>query len=407
MNETKLPFSFPTEEGREWRKFSNRENAWKTCRPPGKGHPSGYLFAAHDCHSFPLWINSEDSELIPQLVVFEIERITGIELDKTSPSLSIRKVARKDSNLLIHATVVGDDITEGLDRNWKRFSVTPNLYHARGNEIHLWREDGRWTAGFFLKGILIHWQSFGQGPLATLHAKELRCISEGLNSENMSDPPERICLHGNSRISDEVISAVENAISAPIERFSEDARMRFPPQIDARQKPRALVDFQERKAQIGKRNLLIGFITLVFLAVLFAGWYDLKRIKNQVAQMENRAEQLAPKAERIRRLRDRWDDLSPATQQENYPVEIFHRVAVLLPKKGIRLSEFQIQDQRITIRGEASNVPTAIKFKADLEGSSDLNRYEWDVPPPQISGYTAKFVAFGVVREFNPPVSLP
>ena len=116
-----------------------------------------------------------------------------------------------------------------------------------------------------------------------------------------------------------------------------------------------------------------------------------------------RVAQLSPEAELVRQARDKWEALSPAIEANRFPIEIFHQVAVLLPPKGIRLSEFEIRQGKITIRGEASNVPTAIKFKADLENSQTLSAYQWQVPPPQIKGDTARFVAFGVPTELAPP----
>ena len=56
------------------------------------------------------------------------------------------------------------------------------------------------------------------------------------------------------------------------------------------------------------------------------------------------------------------------------------------------------------IRGEASNVPMAIKFKADLENSPELKDYEWRQTQPQIEGDTATFAAYGNHR-FAQPVS--
>jgi hypothetical protein len=84
---------------------------------------------------------------------------------------------------------------------------------------------------------------------------------------------------------------------------------------------------------------------------------------------------------------------------DNYPVELFHQVASVFPEKGLRLTHFEIRENGdIVLRGEASSVPLANGFKADLENSPGLGAYRWTVPPPQIEGETATFLATGAYR---------
>lgn len=56
------------------------------------------------------------------------------------------------------------------------------------------------------------------------------------------------------------------------------------------------------------------------------------------------------------------------------------------------------EDGQIVVRGEASSVPIAIGFKADLENAPTLKDYEWNIPPPVPEGDIATFSAFGTYR---------
>lgn len=393
MNESRMPFSIPTASGREWMKYDARRQVWASCRAPGKSQPSGYVYSAFEGESFPLWVNSEDPQVVPQLVSFEIERLTGRTIPPGDPSLAIRKILRRDQHILVQTSVIGDQIDLEISRNWRRFLVSPFLRQNGRNDFQLWQENDRWVAAFFVQGFLAHWHAFGKGELGETHFSELRCIYDDLHARHICSPPEAIAIHSPEALPERVIEAARDTFGLPVMPSTESTG-RFPG-LDEYQKPASLIRYQDRQRQIQFQVLLSAFLVMLLTAGAFVAWFDLQRQKQEVASLQNRAVQLAPRAAEIRKARDRWESLAPAIRDDHFPVEIFHRIASLLPPKGIRLTEFEIREGKITIRGEASSVPMAIRFKANLEQSPDLKKFRWEVPPPQITGDTAKFVAFG------------
>ncbi|MDF1814843.1 MAG: hypothetical protein P1V20_21750 [Verrucomicrobiales bacterium] len=403
MNESKLSFSVPDADLRDWFRLDGKSGAWVPGGSPGKSQPVGWVFDSCDCQSFPLWINSKEPDLLPQLAAFEIERMTGQVPGLDSHLMTIRKVARKDAHILVHVIVIGDLPQKFVKYNWQRFAVHPQFIKAEPGEIHLWQECGRWVAGFFLESILTHWHAFGVGDPGDEQVRELVGILSELRVRGICSQPAKLVIHSETGPTEIVSTAIESLLQIPIERREPESggwiRM---PEFDPGLQPEALVAYRSRKESARKRFLLGVFVCLLLFVGFAVAIFRLEKLKEEVRLTEIRVAQLAPKAESVRSAIERWETLQPAFDCEKYPVEIFHRVGSLLPPKGIRLTEFEIRKGRITIRGEASNVPTAIKFKADLERSSDLSNYQWQVPPPQITGDTAKFTAFGIpVGEAN------
>ena len=399
MNDSRLLYSVPVADGREWQRYDSRRNRWVNTRTPGHSQAVGYVYRAQEGLSVPLWIHSEDPDLIPQLVSFEIERLTGRNIEPDDPALIIRKVARNNQHLLVHATLIGDELDEGmkLSRSWKRFLVSPILYQNENNEIQLWKEDSRWVAGFYLSGILVHWHAFGKGNLSALHIADLRCILDDLKMRDICNQPTGLRVHGDSLADSLLSEQIEETLGIPILQDG-DTKAPFPA-LSADKKPNCLIAYQQRQRQLQMRLLLSCLVVMLIAAGVFVAWFDLQRQEREVAAIEQRVQTLEPRAEAVRQNRAKWDAMAPALKPENYPIEVFHRVAKLLPPKGVRLTEFSIRAGKITVRGEASSVPTAIKFKADLERSPELSHIQWEVPPPQISGDTAKFVAFGITEQ--------
>jgi len=147
---------------------------------------------------------------------------------------------------------------------------------------------------------------------------------------------------------------------------------------------------------------MIAVAIAACVVVIGLALFHLRSIRSENMELSRRIEALSPEAEKIREARDRWDLLKSAVNPDAYPIEIFHQVALLLPEKGIRLNQFRVEGDQVIIRGEASSVPMAITFKADLEKSDGLKQFSWEVPPPQIKGDTAVFVAYGTNREAVP-----
>jgi len=94
-----------------------------------------------------------------------------------------------------------------------------------------------------------------------------------------------------------------------------------------------------------------------------------------------------------------WLAMEGAINPDLYPVEVFHQIVSLLPEEGIRLKEFQIENGKIIVSGEATTVQHALGFKGRLAACAALQHHAWNFPQPSIrEDNRAEFRAEGTLN---------
>ena len=100
----------------------------------------------------------------------------------------------------------------------------------------------------------------------------------------------------------------------------------------------------------------------------------------------------------IRDARSAWEDLQSAITPEMYPVEAFHQFVLLLPEQNIRLTSFEVREDGISFKGEASSMTHALQFRERLLAAEAFKRWDWDFPQPTtLQNGQASFTVEGVV----------
>ena len=260
MNPSKLLYSVPLTDERDWCRVQSRQRAWQTRSEPSNSTAVGYLFSALDCLSIPLWIKSDDPSHIPKLVTLEIERLTGQMIEPDSQSLILRKVTRRDGNVLVHATVIGDLPAAQLKRNWQRFYPHPLFIDGDGRAIHLWQEQGRWVAGFFLEQTMTHWHAFGSGDFTIDQVSELHCLFKDLLSRSVCSNPSQLVVYGETRFGEAISNAIGENIGLSV-IYREMPSLRKPlPALDARLRPPSLLVHQKQQQSRRQSGLLVSFV---------------------------------------------------------------------------------------------------------------------------------------------------
>ena len=92
----------------------------------------------------------------------------------------------------------------------------------------------------------------------------------------------------------------------------------------------------------------------------------------------------APTVAAIQGTAERWRQVEWAVNPKLYPVEVLYQVAGLLPHDGLRLTAVDIQNGKVSIRGEASTAPAAFKFAEDIKAKPDLQMFAWQMPSPTL-----------------------
>ena len=130
--------------------------------------------------------------------------------------------------------------------------------------------------------------------------------------------------------------------------------------------------------------LILAAAALVYVSLFGAWWLRLQWIGSDLNRAEAALAAEQPEIDLVREAQSNWLEMEPAINPDIYPVELFHQVVSLLPEEGIRLKEFQIEDGRLIVSGEATTIGHALGFKGRLESCVPLQRYAWHFPVPTI-----------------------
>lgn len=353
----------------------------KSLRKPSGG--CTYCFGSRALFVVPLWVSSTDPNVIKGAVRMQLEnRHIGDFSVAEGQHFDYFNVAEDGSRTQILATVLaGGPETYGLNGNLGGFEIAPRFFSLKGNAIGLWRENQRWVAAFYRQGNLAYFQALSARDFDEDLISEIECIREWLRGaefvekinsvvvwEPMTDPVAVTELG-------ERLQATATVSDRPMPMLPLEETALMPESFALREKSSARQKNWMRLAFLGL------FVYMAIMAVVMFGIMMDQRAnaaeRNWIAQHESEAAIVAE-------TQARWDELQPAINAEGYPLELFYRVAKMLPEEGIRITRFEANGPKILLSGEASSVSAAISWKATLMKSPNFIEYEWEFPAPDI-----------------------
>lgn len=411
MKENPTANSFWTPGASEWEWWQKRPSD-PVAAPgerPSAGTPAVFAIPAHQSSSVPVWVSSTDPEVIEQVLEVELERLGVPVPEAPGTHLAWKIVGSADARRLVRAVVVPRGLDESGAKekaDWAAFLPAPLMLPPRPRAIVLWQELGRWVVGFSREGQWVHFQSLGRRKPDAALLNDIRCLYLELDGRKMADHVDALVLWksaGNEPVPDDFGDKIDKVLGLDfrvVEKPAPDPKLAEGFQFE----PGEIAEAREKRERSRKAVRAAVLVAAVYGILISVGIFDLFRRQGENAELRQQVAQLEPEASVIRDAKARWDDLETALSIDRYPVELFYQVARLFPEEGLRMTQFEITNSgQIVVRGEASSVPVAIRFKADLEGNPDLRDYEWEIPPPENNGDVAEFVAFGTYR-FGLPV---
>ncbi len=406
MKENPTATSFWTPGASEWEWWRKRpaDPVAAPSERPSAGSPAVFAIPAHQCSSVPVWVSSPDPEVIEQVLEVELERLGVPVPDGPGTHLAWKIVGSADARRLVRAVVVPAALDQDGAREkaeWESFYPAPLMLPPRPRAIVLWQELGRWVVGFSREGQWIHFQSLGRREPDAALLRDIQLLHLELDGRRMADHVEALVLWkaaGNAPVPDDFGEQVADLLDLDfrvVEKPAPDPKLAEGFAFE----PGEIAEARERKERSRKAVRTAVVVAAVYGILIGFGIFDLFRRQNENQELRQEVAQREPEADVVREARARWTALEPALEIDRYPVELFYQVARLFPEEGLRMTSFEITNGgQIVVRGEASSVPVAIRFKADLEGNPELQDYEWEIPPPENNGDVAEFVAFGTYR---------
>lgn len=389
------------ETGRYWYHLGNGTRqaieGEKGVRPPGK---SLFAIATNDLVSIPQWVSSKDPGIISEVVEAEISRL-GFQRNGGPGKVSDWKpVDLNGTRTLVQSVTTPwalDELAKSPAPNeFVDFFPQYALFAPPESAAVLWREGASWVAGYSRGSRWIHVQTLGGEEMRPLLAGEINLTLIELSAKGLLDGASRVVVWAPYDLELHQSLQEETGLAVSFETRPAPAPATAPAwDFEPHEISRARIARTRRR-----RAFVAGFLAFFALSLLAAAAaFHLWHLGGTNAQLKTRITANRKAADAISAAMDRWHTLSPAIDPRRSPIELFHQVSLLLPETGLRLTSFEVRDDRvIEVRAEGATMANAIQIKAAFEKAEALADYAWQIPPPRAKDDLTEIFATGTYR---------
>lgn len=397
--QTLQTLSFPGEDTREM---------W-LCSADGKcqraeigGHSSGGVLGieALALDSAPFWFMKREGadQDTSEAVALRWEAL-GIQQGDTATPWTHWPVKETEKNLLIETLAIaeeGSNVEWSAAASFERFEPSARLLPLPSEGMALWKELGRYVVAFTIRNELLHLAVLSSRILDADAAMEVRDLYQALLAHEfpVSARTVEVWSHCEADFVPQMACVFDDAV------FNKQSR----PDPVLRAEPSGLLPMQvavmRQATRVQQRKvMMMAAAAMVYLCFFGAWWMSLQWRGSQLLKKSAEITRLQPEIESVREAQANWLDMEAAIDPNLYPVEIFHQIVSLLPDEGIRLKEFQMDNGKLIVGGEATTVNHALGFKDKLAACKPLQRYVWNFPVPRIrdEDNRAEFRAVGTI----------
>ena len=355
--------------------------------------------------SSPFWSSTQGDE-VPNpddVSILRWEALGVSDMDGARQS-TCWKVLEQPHRELIASMAITPDLAndESLGLSAEQYDISARLLPLPRDGLAIWKELGRIVTAFTRDGKLLHVTLIAAPELNADTALELRDALLALDAHEFLDRLSEVkvwteCEAGFlSALSSTFSSSQVQAEPRPAPMPAADPLKFVPMQV-------ALVrrSQQERKRLVQLATALAAVFVVVFASWFFLLWQQEQKILTDEKALQN----LGPQVFSVQEAKQAWVAMEAAVNPDLYPVELYHQIISLLPPSGVRLNEFQIDNDKITVRGEASDTQKGLDFREQLTNSPALSGFDWNIPVPKsLDGTRVQFDAMGI---YNPREEVP
>lgn len=393
---------FPGESTWEvWR--SNRAGKWEHVLMAEVNDKAG-IHALPSVHvdSSPFWSATQGEE-VPEpddvsVLRWEASGVSDLEGARQS---ACWKVLEQPHRHLIGSMAIAADMLddESLGLPAERYEISARMLPLPTNGIAIWKESGRFVMAFTREGQLLHVTLLASPMLDADAVLEIRDGLLALDAHEFLDQINEVKIWTDCE--PDFVAALSSTLStSDVQKEPRPAPIVPTSFIDLVPMQVALVRGEQQRRQ---RLVQIATALAAVFVVVFASWAFLLWRQEQTILAEEKALQnLGPQVFSVQEAKQAWMAMEGAVNPDLYPVELYHQIISLLPPSGVRLNEFQIENDTLTVHGEASDTQKGLDFREQLTNSPALGRFEWNIPVPKsLDGTRVQFDAVGTYKQIE------
>lgn len=258
------------------------------------------------------------------------------------------------------------------------------------------RELGRWVADFYVDGRWLHSQPLLAGSLDGSAAVELRATTAQLQAEGVLGQLDGWILREPIPPDPEFSGAMDlplHRADRPTPRYRPAGWNLPPPALTERRATRAVREKRKRWIRMG----VTGYLTAGSLLLL---WLFLPVVQLRLARSE--LSRIGATADRIRQTAMLWQEAGACLDPRRNALELLWQVSRPLIERdpasidGVRLTLFDLGDQRLLLQGEGKDLEVVEKYFQWLRTDPALGWLRWKNSRPRLlpNGF-AQFQAEG------------
>jgi hypothetical protein len=131
---------------------------------------------------------------------------------------------------------------------------------------------------------------------------------------------------------------------------------------------------------------LVKGVVLLYLILLIWGSGDLMIRHHALKKIRSETALLDPLAKKAKLESEQWQTLRRSVDPATYALDLLSAVATPTEGGKVRLTLFSLEQGRLQISGEATDVSQAYRFIEQLKANPLLQEYEWNAGQPQLAG---------------------
>lgn len=344
------------------------------------------------CRTLGLILPTVETALLPPMVESQLER-RGIHVEKSpTPNYAWHLLWQNQGQSFVSVDVLAHPFPADLNvPHAVNYTAALRLASLPPHNLCVVEEQGLLVLAANFQGRLWHSHVLGYAELPPADlARELELARLSLESQEGFGAIRAVTLAGEAPAG--LAPALRKFTGIPLETSGSLASSRS---LDLKALPKLLpaAVFGAQSGRESRRRLAsVVVLTTILYVVLFAfGWWYLQNLKEEAGELEARAELTREPAERVRAASDRWRALEPAVEKQRYPMMQLSHVTGIMPPSGIVIKRFSAKPAEIELRGDARDLQTAAQFLEDLKKHPKLNRFNWEMPTPDMKNKIASF----------------
>jgi hypothetical protein len=312
-------------------------------------------------------------------------------------SLTVLPVAQVGGRRLVMAVASEEPFAEeSMLPGWRessRFQFPCNVFgDMHGHDLLLWQEWGTLRMAFYREGKPVWFcglevRDAGGG----VQRSALRLLSEKV----IEHLPLSIAIHGMPPGSADLCSRQLQHVF-PRARIHSDAGINESgsPALPQPLRPDSTVDIppseavaeRRRKGRLRRTLNFAAATSILYILLILWGSGDLLIRRMAWKRQLKEAASLSAPALLAKGQSERWKAARPAVDPFTYPLDLLAAAAVPTESGKVRLTGFTLDQDRLQISGEATDVTQAYAFIEQLKKNPLLQEYEWTAGQPQLAG---------------------